>query len=243
MSESNNSFENLTHNDLFTLYSKDNKDVKMSLGTFMGGTGFSVWTGAGGRPINLRFQSKSWFSIIALLKKMRSELHAQRQPIMLNKFEQGQDGRWSSKQIGYVAFIIDDNASLFIEVSSDELNGKFLFPVKGDSKVDFSQTNMSERDLLAALFDWMIATFEVERMFAERLSSFKKQFDKQGGGQRKGGGGNWSGGGGQRSGSGGGYNQNNNQQGGGGTFSGGGNQGGGQGGTSGGVNIESDLQL
>jgi hypothetical protein len=212
-----NSFENLSHSGLLKLPSKDNKDVSFQIDVWGGNTSFVVFTGAGGKPWKHAMPPKTRWSIATLLKKMRDNPRPCREPIMLNAFVEEGNKRMF-KQMGQIGIGLDDNLQPFIDVAHNDLNGRHLFPIKGDGRFDFTNTSFEPKDSLTSLLDWIIDTLTTQCAAAERLSGFKRTGG--GGNFNRGGGG---GGGGQRSG---GYGGGNSGGGGGGGY-GGGNSGGG----------------
>lgn len=206
-----NSFDNLTHSGLIKVASKDDKNVSMQIDVWGGNTSLVVFTGAGGKPWKHPLPAKTRYNIALLLKKMRQEPRPGREPIMLNAFVE-ENGKRQFKQMGQIGIGIDENLLLFIDIAHNELNGRHLFPFKGDGRFDYSNTTLQPKDTLIAQIDYLIDALINQTSLAERLSSFKRA-PGGGGGFNRGGGG----GGGNR---GGGY-------GGGGNY-GGGNQGGGQ---------------
>lgn len=214
-----NSFDNLTHSGLLKLPSKDDKNVSLQIDVWGGNTSLVVFTGAGGKPWKHPLPAKTRYNLKLLLMKMRAEPRTMRDPIMLNAFVE-ENGKRQFKEMGQLGIGIDENLQLYIDIAHNELSGRHLFPVKGDSRFDYKNTSLQPKDMLIATIDWIVHVLIEETAMAERLSSFKRA-PGGGGGFNRGGGG----GGGNRSGGYGGG-----QGGGGGSYGGGGggNQGGGQ---------------
>lgn len=178
---SNYTFENLTQSGLMKINSKDDKNVSLSVDCFGGMTSFAVWTGAGGKPWKLNLPRKTINNILTLLKKMRRDPVPGRQPIMINAYDQ-EIKKW--KNVGQIAFAIDEGLNFQIEVAHNDLNGRHTFPVKQDGRFDFSNTFLSEKEGLSSLISWLIEVFSHDTVIAERLTSFKR--NPQGGGNRGG---------------------------------------------------------
>ena len=200
--ESNYTFDKLTQSGLFRINSKEDKQVSLSFDAFGGSTGFGIWTGGGAKPFKLPLPRMAMHRFVALLRKMRANPIAGREQIPLMQWDPETK---RSNQVGMIVFSLDENQNLAIEISHKELNGRHTFPIRHNSKFDFSGTSLSPREDLESLFDWLISEMLMVSPVAERLSSFKRP--PQGGGGR----GNYGGGGNR-----GGYNN------------GGGNRGGGQ---------------
>jgi uncharacterized membrane protein YgcG len=239
-----NSFENLTQSGLVKVTSKDDKNVSLTVDVYMGNTSLVVFTGAGGKPWKIGLPGRVQATLLTLLRKMKNAAQPCREPIMLSVFDDGSTGgKKGFKDVGNIGFGIDENLNFYIDITHNDLPGRHMFPFRHDPKFNFSNTTLSEKDMLGASIDVMIAAFETTIPLAERISSFKRT---GGGGQRGGfGGGAGGGGGGNRGGyggggGGGGYGNNNNQQQRSGSF-GGGNGGGGN--TGGGVDEDSGLHV
>jgi hypothetical protein len=230
------SFENLVHNGILKIQSKDDKNVLFDLGVFGGTTSITVFTGPGGKPWKLPLPRKVIDAFIVLLTKMRDNPTTKREAVFLNRFEET-DGRKGFKQYGCLGFGIDESLNFYIDISANELPGRYMFPVKRDPRFDMSHTAMTDRDYLIADINSIIHAFE-NTAYAERMTTYKRQNNGNNGGGNnnwnKGGNNNWK----NNNGGGSNYNRNgggnnNYQQGG--TF-GGGNHGGS-------VEIESDLHV
>lgn len=216
--ENRYAYENLTQSGLFRLTSKDDKQVSLSINAFGGSTAISVFAGGGGKPWSQTMKRRSIRQIVLLLEGMRNDIRPCRETIMINTWDQEAK---RAKQIGHIAFGIDDNLQFMIEVAGDGVggNGKHVFPVRTDLAFDFSNTSLTDKDVVKTAIDTVIEALTVIAPIAERMTSFKKQFGgSQGGGNRGGyGGGNRQ--------SSGGYNGGGNQRQGSSTFGGGGNAG------------------
>ena len=200
------SFDNLTQSGLAKLTSKEDKNIALSINCFGGSMSFSVFTGGGGKPFSLTIKRQSIYVIGTLLQQMIADPRPCRQGIPINTWDQEAK---RSKNIGQLAFGIDENLIFQIELSHEQLNGgaRYTFPVKKDFTLDFSNTSLSEKDLLAAAVTYIHEILTTVAPIAERLTSFKRPQGNFGGG-----GGNRGGyGGGNR----GGGNYNNNDNGGG----------------------------
>lgn len=216
------SFENLTQSGLIKANAKDNRDVSLSVNCFGGSTQFSVFTGNGARPVSISLQRQSIHAIVILLKKMRENIRAHKETVFLNTWDP--DNK-RMKQVGQIGFGIDENMTFQFEIAHNDLNGRHIFPIKPNSKVDFSNSSLSEKETIESILNWLIQTFEIETVVAERLTSFKRPNTGGGGGNR---GGSF---GGNRQNSGGGNRDQN-------SFGSGGNQGGGSR-----MQVEDDLVL
>lgn len=184
-----NGFENLTQSGIIRVNSKDDKNVSLSLDVYMGNTSLVVFTGAGGKPWKLGLPPKVQANIVIMLKKMQAEPRPCREPIFINEFvEEG--GKKQFKQKGCIGIGIDENLGLFIDVAANDLNGRHLFPFKGDGRFDFSNTSMSEKDTLVGMLEFLINSFSTTVILAERISSFKRTGGNSGGGSK----GNYGGG-------------------------------------------------
>lgn len=212
----NYTYENLTQSGLFRINSKDDRNVSLSLDAFGGSTSFCVFTGAGGRPWKYSLNGKAKALIIVMLEKMAAAPSPQRQPVMLNKFEEN-DGKKRFVEYGQIGFGIDENLMLFIDVAANDLQGRHLFQIKPDPKANFTNTTMSEKDILVGLINWLIGELRITSTLAERMTSFKRapgggfggnRGASAGGGNR--GGSSYSGGNAGGGSGGGGYNNNNN---------------------------------
>lgn len=221
----NHTFENLTQSGIMKLYSKENKDIALNLDVYGGSTSFVIFMGQGARPWKQTLPRKILNTIAHLLKKVRADIRPQRFAIDVKVYDT--ENR-KMKTVGSIAFGIDETLTLFIELAHNDLQGRHTFPIKQDSKFDFSNTPMTEKDHLEALIDYVINVFTVETVVAERMTSFKRA---PGGGR-----GNFGGGGGQRQG--GGY-----SGGGQGSYQNRNNGGGQQGGTFGGEEGDNNLVL
>lgn len=198
-------FSNLTQSGLMKLVSKDDKTVSLSVNSFNGSTSFSIFTSSGGKPWSLGLKRRALNAICILLDQMIADPKPCRQQIMINSWDQEAK---RSKQVGHLAFGIDENLVFQIDVAHEGLNGnRYIFPVKNDFSMDFSQTTLSEKDLLKSAIMTLRETLMDIAPIAERITSFKRPAGGFGGGNKGGGyannnsgGGNY-GGGGQRQGS------------------------------------------
>ncbi len=170
---SENKFEELNHSDILSVKSKDDKNVTLTIGVYRGNTSINVFTGAGGRPWKHPLPRKSIPFFVNLLRKMRDDPKPRREPVFLNKYEDGENGRGRMKQCGCIGFGISDDLKVYIDVSSDDLNGRHLFPIRPDSRFDFSNTVLSEKDLVVSTIDSLIELLSSTTETAERLSAFK----------------------------------------------------------------------
>lgn len=195
MSENRNSFENLTHSGIMRVNSKDDRNISLSLNAFGGSTNFSVFAGGGGKPWSVTLKRRSIANIIILLRNMQNNVQPCREMIMIKQYDPEAK---RSKEIGSIAFGIDENLTFQIEVAGDGLNGRHIFPIRNDLGLDFSNTSMSEKDIVKGAIETLIDALSLSSVVAERLTSQKRQFSGGGGGGNRGnfGGGNRSGGGG-----------------------------------------------
>ena len=218
MSDSPYGFENLQHSKLLPANSKDDKAVSFDISVFNGTASINVFTGAGGRPWRLPFPMKDRMSVARLLKRIRAEPKGgMREPVFLNEWVDD-NGKNKIKQVGCMGFGIDENLMFYIDLTHDTLNGRHMFPIKLGTRLDFSNTTMTEKDLLISVIDYVIDVIETVVPQREALSSFKRPAggaSAGGGGQKSGG---WNQNRGSGGGNGGGYNQQNRQNA---TFSGG----------------------
>ena len=205
------SFETLSGSGIVKLFAKDDKNVSLTIDVYKGNTSLCVWTGTGGKPWKMAIGPRVQAGIVTLLKMMRNEPRPLRQPIFLNEWIEA-DRKY--KQKGCVGFGISDDLQLFIDVAASDLAGRHQFFVKQDGKYDFSNTSMSEKDMLGASIEYLLKAFDTHIPMAERLSSFPRKAGPGGGGGR----GNFGGGGNKGNFGGGGNRQSQSQ----GTFSGGG---------------------
>jgi len=202
-------FENLTQSGLLKTNSKDDKNVTLSIDTFGGNTGMSVWTGSGGRPWKINLPRKTIANIVILLRKMRADPRPQREPIMINMWDAEAK---RMKQIGQIGIGIDEGLVFQIDIAHNDLSGgRHTFPLKPDGRFDFSNTTLTEKESVEGVLDWLINALSIESLVAERLTSFKRPA----GGNRGGGGGNYNRGGNSNQGQQGSFSNNNNNNGGG----------------------------
>lgn len=179
-------FENLSHSGLFKIASKDDRNVTLTLDTYMGNTGFAVWTGAGGKPWKINLPRLTIKRMTTLLKTIRANPSIRTEAILLNRWEEGDNKKGSYKQYGRIAFGIDETNLVFIEIAANDLSGKHVFVFKPDGRFDFSSTSLSEKDHIVAVLSYLIDTLDYTSGMSERLSSFPRP--PMGGGQNKGGG-------------------------------------------------------
>jgi hypothetical protein len=210
------SFSNLTQSGLMKLVSKEDKNISLTINAFGGSTSLSIFTGSGGKPWSLGLKRRAINTIDILLEQMMHDPKPCRQQIMINSWDQEAK---RSKQVGHLAFGIDENLVFQIDLAHEGLNGnRYTFPVKPDFSTDFSNTTLTEKDILKSAIATLREVLMTIAPIAERITSFKRPAGNFGGGGNKGGynnGGNRGGGGGGNYGGG-----NNNRQGS--TFGGGG---------------------
>jgi hypothetical protein len=220
-----NSFENLTHSGIIKANAKDDKTVSFQIDVYGGSISLVVFTAAGGRPWKQNISTKAISNILILLRKMRANPAPCREAIFINDWD-AETKRM--KQVGQLGIGIDDTLTLQIDIAHNNLQapgGRFTFPIRPETRFDFSNTSLSEKEALQGVIDSLITTLSLEALLAARLSSFKRVNTGQAGGNK---GGYNNAGGGQRSygnnSGGGGYNnrQNNHNNASGGTFGGGG---------------------
>lgn len=179
----NYSFENLTHSGLIKLYSKDDKNISFQVDVFGGNVSFVIFTPGGGRPWKLGIPQKVIATLAILLRKMRAEPRPCREAIMVNVFDAEAK---RMKQVGQLGIGLDETLTLQLDISHTELNGRHMFPIKPDSRFDFSNTSLSEKEAVQSVIDSLLTTLTVEVPTAVRLSSFKRA-PGGGGGQQRGG--------------------------------------------------------
>lgn len=216
-------FSNLTQSGLMKIVSKDDKAISLSINSFGGSTSFSIFTGAGGKPWSITLKRRAINTFSILLDQMIADPKTCRQQIMVNSWDMEAK---RSKQVGHLAFGIDDQLMFYIEIAHEGLNGnRYVFPIKPEFSMDFSNTTLSEKDILKSAIMTLREVLMDIAPIAERITSFKRPAGNFGGGQGN---------------KGGGYNNGGNR--GGGNYGGGGNSGGGnrQGSTFGGGSDVSD---
>jgi hypothetical protein len=184
-----NSFEMLQQGGLVKINAKDNKEVSLSFDVYMGNASIVIFEGAGGKPWKKGLPAKFQAAILVLLKKMQNEPTVRREPIFFNDFD-AETKKY--KQVGCMAFGIDEKMTFYIDVAGDGLRERYMFPIRSDGRFDFNNTAMTEKDMIASTIQLLITLFEVVMPTAERISSFKRT---GGGGGSRGGGGNYGGGG------------------------------------------------
>lgn len=185
MADSANSFENLTMSGIFSIPSKEDRQVSLQLGVYMGNTSLTVFQGAGAKPWKIGLPNKVISQVLVLLRKMRQEPRVRREPVFLQKWVD-ENGKKGYVQEGCVAFGIGEDMLPFVEISHNDLKGKHVFVVKQDPRYDFSNTDLAEKDVLQGLIDYLIEALSINRVTAERLSSFKKTNMGQQGGNKGG---------------------------------------------------------
>lgn len=201
-------FGNLTQSGLMKIASKDDKNVSLSINAFNGTTNFSIFTG-GGKPWSLGLKRRAINTIAILFDQMIADPKPCRHQIMISSWDMEAK---RSKQVGHVAFGIDENLVFFIDLAHEGLNGnRYIFPVKPDFSTDFSNTPLTEKDILKSAIMTVREVLMDIAPIAERLTSFKRPAGGFGGGNKGGGynnnGGNRSGGGNYGGGNGGGGNR------------------------------------
>ncbi len=185
MADNANSYENLTHSGLFSIPSKEDRNVNLQLGVYMGNTSLSIFQGPGAKPWKVGLPNKVMSQIITLLRKMRAEPRVCREPIFIQKWVDDNEKK-GFVQEGSLALGIGEDMLPFVEISHNDLKQKYLFVVKPDPRYDFSNTSLSEKDTLQGLIDFLIEAFSINRVTAERMSSFKKTNMGQQGGNKGG---------------------------------------------------------
>jgi hypothetical protein len=189
-------FSNLTQSGLMKIVSKDDKNISLSINAFGGSTSFSIFTGSGGKPWSLSLKRRALNTIDILLEQMIQDPKPCRQQIMINSWDQEAK---RSKQVGHLAFGIDENLVFQIDLAHEGLNGnRYVFPVKTDFSMDFSNTTLSEKDILKSAIMTLREALMTIAPIAERITSFKRPAGNFGG--KSGGGGYNNSGGGNRGG-------------------------------------------
>jgi uncharacterized membrane protein YgcG len=217
------SFENLQHNALYTLQSREDKNIRLTIGTYNGRTTLNVFTGQGGRPWNTRLSRPVVMRICRLLELLKSNGEPIRYSITLTDWDRDTKKHVKTADLG---FGIDDSRAFVIDVAPVGQK-KFVLAARDPFGVDFTNTPLTERDNTNAQIDEFIDVIKNIAPIREALTSFKLPQQNGGGFNRGGGGGNYNRGGGQGGGN---YNRSN----------GGGNSGGGSSGGNRGFSQEED---
>lgn len=178
-------FSNLTQSGLMKINSKDDKTVSLSINAFGGSTSFSIFTSAGGKPWSLTLKRRSVNAIALMLDRMMADPKPGREQIMLNNWDQEAK---RVKQVGHLAFVIDENLVFHIELAHEGLGGnRYVFPIRTDLGFDFSNTSLTEKDILVSAIMTLRETLMDIAPIAERITSFKRPAGNFGGGGNKGG--------------------------------------------------------
>lgn len=184
---SNYDFSNLTQSGILRFYSKEDRNISMSFGSFNGSSSFTIFTGSGGKNWKRSIPPIARRALVSLLRVMSKKGSNQRQVV---KFTEYDAEAKKVRDVGHIAFIVDDGMNILIEVGGEGLPQKFTFPVKPNARLDFSETDLTERDMFESIFAFLIDTFTISTAVAERLSSFKRPAGGSYGNNNRGGGGN-----------------------------------------------------
>lgn len=226
-------FGDLVQSGMFSKRSKDDKNVSLSVGCYGGMTSLTVFTGAGGKPWSTTIPRDTIPAFVLILRKLKENPSAgSRKPVFIQKYQENENGRGGKYvQAGCLGFGIDETMNFYIDISANDLTGRHIFVIKPNPKYDFSNTELTEKDMLFASIDAFIHLLVNSTDSGERLTAFKKTptGNSQSGGNRNFGGNS----GGNRN-----YGNTSNDN-----RSSGNNRGTFSGGNSGGVDIDDDLAI
>jgi len=165
--------DDLNHSGLLSLRSESNPDVTLTVGVFQGNASFTVFTKGG--PPSFKVQLNS--ITVSLIKRLLRKLVAGAKPgyrMPLNLRDYDRDAR-KFNVVGGLAFGIDDTNTMYVEAAGKGLSERFKFPVKIPGSLDYSNADLTEREVLEIAADSIIDVLCFDVSNSKSLSRVKRQ--------------------------------------------------------------------
>ena len=165
--------DDLSHSGLLSLRSESNPDVSLSVGVFQGNASFTVFTKGGPPTFKVALNAIT----VSLIKRLLRKLVSGAKPgyrLPLNLREYNRDER-KFNVVGGLAFGIDDANTMYIEAAGKGLSERFKFPVKIPGSLDYSNTELTEREVLEIAADSIIDVLVIDVANSRALSRVKRQ--------------------------------------------------------------------
>lgn len=179
--------DTLDHNGLIKLTADGNREVTASIGVFMGNATLTIFTKGSKPTYKFPINQTSIALIDIILKKLVAAPGPKRQPLVQRKWEP-EEKKW--KPLGGLCIVVEEDLKLFLECSGSGLPERFRFQVRLAPSIDYSNTDLSDRDVFEATAKLLNDTLHDRLPVDQVLTSVKRPKGGYGGGGGGYGGGN-----------------------------------------------------